>query len=228
MSIQTNLEAVRQRIRAAANRVARAPDSITLVAVSKTFPATAILEAARAGATVFGENKVQEASAKQPFISFPLTWHLIGHLQRNKVGKALETFTMIESVDSDRLLREIDNRAKTLGKVMPVLLEVNIAAESAKTGAQLNQLEDLISLTLELPSITLEGLMTIPPFFENPEASRPYFKALRESRDALVVKGYPAERLNQLSMGMSGDFEVAIEEGATIVRVGTAIFGTRA
>ena len=225
MSLAENLESIQQRIRAACARCDRAADSVTLLAVSKTHPPETIGAAAAAGLVLFGENKIQEAKAKIPLCPGRLRWHFIGHLQSNKCRDAVELFEMIESVDSLALAQEINKRAEAAARTMPVLLEVNVAGEASKFGYQperaLAELKELNAL----PRIEIHGLMAVPPWSPDAESSRPHFRALRELKQrAEAVLGAP---LPVLSMGMSGDFEVAIEEGATIVRVGTALFGER-
>jgi pyridoxal phosphate enzyme (YggS family) len=225
MDFAANIDQVRLRIAAACDRAGRDPSTVSLVAVSKTHPPETVQEAARAGLTLFGENKVQEAKAKIPSCPGRLHWHMIGHLQTNKVRDAVELFKMIQSVDSLHLAEEINKRADQAARVMPILLEVNLAGESSKFGYQADQLlTDLKQLT-QLPRLEVQGLMTIPPWTPVPEKSRPFFEKLRELRTACEqLLGAP---LPHLSMGMTGDFEVAIEEGATMVRIGTALFGER-
>ena len=226
MDLAANLESIRQRIKAACERCGRAPDSVTLLAVSKTHPPETIHAAAAAGLVLFGENKIQEAKAKIPLCPGKLGWHFIGHLQSNKCRDAVELFEMIESVDSLALAQEINKRAEAAAKTMPVLLEVNVAGEASKFGYQPERvLADLMELNA-LPRIEIHGLMAVPPWSPIAETSRPHFRQLRELKArAEAVLGAP---LPVLSMGMSGDFAVAIEEGSTIVRVGTALFGERA
>jgi len=225
VNFAANLEAIRQRIRAACDRADREPNSLTLLAVTKTHPPEVIKSAVDAGLLIFGENKVQEAKAKIPLCPGKARWHFIGHLQSNKCRDAVELFAMIESVDSLALAQEINKRAEQAAKTMPVLLEVNVAGEGSKFGYQPEQLlADLRALN-QLPRLEIHGLMAVPPWSPTPERSRPHFRRLRELKDrAESVVGAP---LPHLSMGMSGDFEVAIEEGATIVRLGTALFGER-
>jgi len=225
MDLAAAIQSVQDRIRAACARAGRSTDSVSLLAVAKTHPAEAVQAAAACGLTLFGENKVQEAKAKIPACSSKLRWHLVGHLQSNKVRDAVELFEMIQSVDSLRLAEEINKRAEQASKHMPVLLEVNLAGEASKFGYAperlLAQLKDLNAL----PRLEIHGMMTVPPWSPVAENVRPYFRRLRELKQQCEeVLGAP---LLQLSMGMTGDFEVAIEEGATIVRVGTAIFGER-
>jgi PLP dependent protein len=225
MDLATNLNSIRQRIFVACERAGRAPDAVTLLAVSKTHPPEMIREAGDCGQLLFGENKVQEAKAKIPLCPGRLRWHFIGHLQSNKVRDAVNLFQMIESVDSLPLAQEINRRAAEAAKTMPVLLEVNPAGEASKFGYRPEQLlADLMAIN-SLPRLEIHGLMTVPPWTPEAEKSRPHFQRLRElKRECEQRLGAP---LPHLSMGMSGDFEVAIEEGATIVRVGTALFGPR-
>lgn len=227
-AIAENLEAVRRRMHAAAARARRDPDSIQLVAVSKTFPASAITEAAEAGQRVFGENKVQEGLEKiQALDHLNAAWHLIGHLQSNKAKKAAAAFQCIESVDSLELLEKIDAAAAVAGHRPRVLIQVDLAQETTKHGAPPAEVSALVRAASRAQHVKLVGLMTLPPFPDAPEDSRPWFRALRELRDSLIEAGNPLTALRELSMGMSHDFEIAIEEGATMVRVGTAIFGRR-
>jgi pyridoxal phosphate enzyme (YggS family) len=214
---------------AAAVRAGRSADALTLVAVSKTFPADRVREAADAGHHDFGENRVQEGLDKIAALGDPgLSWHLIGHLQSNKAKKAVAAFAWIQSIDSLELLRKVDAGAVEFGTRPRVLIQVDLAHEETKHGADEAVIGDLVRAALDARAIDLRGLMIVPPFPEHPEDSRPWFRRLRELRDTLVSKGTPADRLAELSMGMSHDFEVAIEEGATMIRVGTAIFGRRA
>ena len=225
MELPQNLELIRARIEAASERSGRAKDSVILLAVSKTHPPEVISEAARAGLVFFGENKVQEAKAKIPNCPGRLRWHMIGHLQSNKCRDAVELFEMIESVDSLHLAEEINKRAEQASKRMPILLEVNLAGEASKFGYRPEKLVAELRALNGLPRVEIHGLMTVPPWASNPERVRPVFRQLRELKKRCEDElGAP---LAHLSMGMSGDFEVAIEEGATIVRIGTALFGDR-
>jgi pyridoxal phosphate enzyme (YggS family) len=224
-AVEQNLSEIHVRIAAAAARSGRAVADVELVAVSKTFPAEAVREAWEAGQTLFGESRVQEAAAKIPELPGALRWHFIGHLQKNKVRRALPLFELFHGVDSLELARDIDRIAAEEGVFPRVLLEVNVAGEASKFGFRPDTLERELDALLALPRLQVEGLMTIAPYADEPEHSRPFFAALRELRDRLAASsGAP---LTTLSMGMSGDFEIAIEEGATLVRVGTAIFGSR-
>ena len=225
MSLTDNLASIQSRIRAACERSGREVNSVLLLAVSKTHPPEVIREAVNLGLTTFGENKVQEAKAKIPNCPSKARWHFIGHLQSNKCRDAVELFEMIQGVDSLAIAQELNKRAEQASKTMPILLEINVAGESSKFGYKPEQmLADLEALNT-LPRLEIHGLMTIPPYTPVPEKARPYFQKLRQlKQQAETVLGVP---LPQLSMGMSGDFEVAIEEGATIIRVGTALFGER-
>lgn len=223
--ISERLHAVRTRIAQAAERCGRTAGEITLVAVTKTQPAEIVREALDAGQDVFGENRVQELAAKAPLLPARARWHLIGHLQKNKIRKALPLCELIHGVDSAELAREIDRIAAEAGLFPRALLEVNVSGEETKFGFRPEKLAEEIGPLLSLPRLQIEGLMTIAPYAEDPEKSRPHFRALRELRDQLAAAaGIP---LPALSMGMSNDFEIALEEGATLVRVGTAIFGER-
>jgi pyridoxal phosphate enzyme (YggS family) len=226
--IASNLDAIRRRVATATARAGRAPDSVTLLAVSKTFEADAVRLAAAAGQRHFGENRVQEGLEKTAALAgLNLEWHLIGHLQSNKARKAAGAFQWIHSIDRVDLLVKIDLAAAELGTQPKILLQVDLAHEDTKFGADEGRVQDLARAALEARAARLCGLMIIPPVPDDPEASRPWFRKLRDLRDELVAAGLPAASLRELSMGMSQDFEVAIEEGATIVRVGTSIFGHR-
>jgi|SRR5688572_7709767 len=226
--ISLNLSTVRRRMDAAAHRANRTPESVRLIAVSKTFPIDAVLAAVRAGQRDFGENRVQEGLDKIAATStLNLVWHLIGHLQTNKARKAAATFQWIHSVDSIELLKKLDAGAADAGARPQILLQVDLAKENTKFGADRGQLEDLSRAAMECSALQLRGLMTIPPIADDPEDARRWFVELRDVRDEMVARGLPSTSLAELSMGMSHDCEVAIEEGATMVRVGTAIFGRR-
>lgn len=226
MHIKEQLDTVRARIAAAAARSGREPSSVTLLAVSKTFPAADVAEAYEAGQRLFGENRLQEAMEKMPALPHDCAWHLIGPLQRNKVRKALEQgFTLIEAVDSLRLAQTISRVAGELGKTARILLEVNIDGEASKHGFSPDALQQEWDTLVALPHVEIRGLMCIPAPVETPEGARPAFAALRRLAETLRARG-PLP-LPELSMGMSHDYEVAIEEGATLVRVGSAIFGKR-
>jgi pyridoxal phosphate enzyme (YggS family) len=230
LSIAENLADVRRRVAEAARRAGRSPDEVTLVAVSKTFSVDAVREAWAAGQRDFGENKVQEALQKIDRTSdIRIRWHLIGHLQSNKAKRAAAAFACIHSVDSVDLVRKLDAAAS--GAAPPVtpevLVQVDLAGETTKFGAPEEEAQRCLHAALEARSLKLAGLMIIPPWNEDQEQTRPWFTRLRALRDRLVQGGVPAQALRQLSMGMSHDFEAAIEEGSTLVRVGTAIFGKR-
>jgi pyridoxal phosphate enzyme (YggS family) len=217
---------VLERIDKAAARSGRSPAAVRLVAVSKTQPPERVAEAYEAGLRVFGENYVQEAEEKVG--AFPdAEWHLIGKLQGNKVRKAVSLFRWIQAVDSTSLLAAVSRRCVEAGKTLPVLVEVNLAGEGSKAGISPEELPALLSAAAGLPGVRIKGLMAIPPMTEDPEESRPYFSRLREILERFSCPGTAGEGMTELSMGMSNDFEVAIEEGATMVRVGTAIFGSR-
>lgn len=231
MSIANNIAEVRERIAAAANRAGRRPEEVALMAVSKTFPAQAIREAYNAGQRLFGENRVQEFADKSGALRdlIGTEWHLIGHLQSNKAAKAAELFAAVDSLDSLRLAEKLSAAAQKANKRLPVLIEINVGGEVAKSGIALRseELEELLTAAPRLEALEFRGLMTIPPFTEDPQQARPYFRKLRELRDQIADRHLPGLSLELLSMGMSHDFEVAIEEGSTCVRVGTAIFGQR-
>ncbi len=231
MSIVSNLDDVRNRIAAAAKQCDRNPHDVALMAVCKTFPPEAIREAYAAGQRLFGENKVQEFDKKSAAVADlkDATFHMIGHLQSNKSRRAAELFHAIDSVDSLKLAERLNAAAAELNKVLPVLLEINVGGEEAKSGISVDwtEIEPLLANAVQWTNLEIRGLMTVPPFTDDPEGSRPYFRPLRELRDEIVRRNFPRLKMDQLSMGMSHDFEVAIEEGSTCVRVGTAIFGAR-
>lgn len=226
--MKQRLEHIKERIRQAAKSCNRNPDSIRLVAVSKTVPAETVKEAIEAGATILGENYVQDAREKfDALVHYPVSWHFIGHLQSNKAKYAVRLFDLIHSVDSLKLARALNKEAKKVDKIQPILVQVNISGEDTKSGIAAEDAPGLISEISHLKNLSIEGLMTMPPYFYQPEKVRPYFAALRELRDQMKKQSLPNVSLEELSMGMTGDFEVAIEEGATLVRIGTAIFGER-
>ncbi len=225
MGLAENLEQIEKRIQEACERAGRTRDSVMLLAVSKTHPPETIRDAVNLGLTFFGENKIQEAKAKIPNCAGKARWHFIGHLQSNKCRDAVELFDMIHGVDSLAIAQEINKRAEQLSKTMPILLEINVAGEGSKFGYQPEQMLAELEALNALPRLEVHGLMAIPPYTPAPEKARPYFQKLHElKQQAEAVLGVP---LPHLSMGMSGDFEVAIEEGATIVRIGTSLFGER-
>ena len=226
--IHTRLADVRFRIDAAARRAGRDPGQIRLVTVSKTFDSEAVRAVAAAGQQDFGENKVQEGLQKMAATAdLPLRWHLLGPIQSNKAKKAATHFGWIHAVDSLDLLTRLDQAAAAAGTAPRVLIQADLALEPTKHGAPLEELPAILAAAAGCTAVTVAGLMLLPPWTENPEDARPWFRRLRELRDGLARNGAATEHLRELSMGMSHDFEVAIEEGATIVRVGTAIFGSR-
>jgi len=223
-SVKENLLRVKERIEKAARKAGRDPGEIKLVAVSKTVEVARIKEAIEAGVTILGENYVQEAQKKIEEIGKPVSWHFIGHLQSNKAKYAVRLFDMIHSLDSIPLAEELDRRAEQAGRVVKVMIEVNLSKEETKFGTDEEMVFSLARRVQTLQHLSLKGLMTMPPYFDSPEMSRPYYIALRELEEKMLKEGMPIE---ELSMGMSNDFGIAIEEGATYVRVGTAIFGPR-
>ncbi len=227
MMIKEQLEEVRERVNAACLRAGRDPKSVTLIAVSKTKPAQAVQEAYEAGARDFGENKVQEILQKQPVLPQDIRWHMIGHLQRNKVHQVIGKAVLIHAVDSLRLAEQIEQEAAKRNLDVDVLLEINVAKEESKYGFFLEDAEEAIRRISALPHVHIRGLMTIAPFVENPEENRGIFQKLYQFSVDINDKNIDNVTMGVLSMGMSGDFEVAIEEGATMVRVGTSIFGAR-
>ncbi len=227
-SISANLADVRARLARAATRAGRDPASVRLIAVSKTHPADAVRAARAAGQIAFGENRVQEALQKiSETADTPVEWHLIGHLQSNKARKAAAVFAWIHSIDSVDLLQRVDAAAREAGTAPRLLVQVDLAGEPTKHGAGLDLVVPLFEAARDCRAAAVAGLMVLPPFADDPEDTRPYFRRLREIRDELASRGVPPSMLAELSMGMSHDFEVAIAEGATMVRVGTSIFGVR-
>ena len=232
MSIAENIAYIRERIAKAARSAGRNPADVTLMGVSKTFPSESIREAYTAGIRVFGENRVQEFSGK----SWDLhdlgdaEWHLIGHLQTNKAAKAVELFGAVDSVDSVKLAEKLNSAAEKTSKTLPVLIEINVGREEAKSGIapESAELENILLAAPQWKNLRIRGLMTVPPYMGDPEGTRAYFRQLREIREGIAARHLPSLAMDVLSMGMSHDFEVAIEEGSTCVRVGTAIFGERA
>ena len=231
MTIASNLSAIHQRIARAAQRVGRNASDVALMAVTKTLPADRIVEAYEAGLRLFGENRVQEFSERVGALASlrDADFHMIGHLQSNKAPKAVELFHAIDSLDSAKLAERLNAAAEKIGKTRDVLLEINVGGEAAKSGLAPNspQLESILAGAPDWTHLRIRGLMTVPPFTEDPEGARAYFRQLRELRDCLAARDLPSINLDVLSMGMSHDFEVAIEEGSTCVRIGTAIFGDR-
>jgi len=229
-SIAERIAAIQERILAACGRAGRLRQSVRLMAVSKTYSSEAIQQAYAAGIRVFGENRVQEFAAKTTDLQdLDAEFHLIGHLQTNKSSKAAELFHAIDSVDSLKLARKLNSDAEKLGKIIPILVEINTGGEEAKSGFPPNspELDELLSNAAELHNVRIRGLMTIPPHTEDPQGARPYFRTLRELRDLINARQLSNVSMDELSMGMSHDFEVAILEGSTCVRIGTAIFGAR-
>jgi PLP dependent protein len=231
MSIANNIAGIRERMASAAARVKRDASEITLMAVTKTVEPERIRQAYEAGLRVFGENRVQEFEGKTEALSDlkDAEWHLIGHLQSNKAKKAVESFHWVDSVDSLRLAGKLNEAAKQLGRTLPVLIEIKVSDEESKAGIEMDspELEDLLLGATKLDHLNVRGLMTVPPYTEDPEGSRMYFRTLRDLRDKIMLRRLPGIAMDVLSMGMSHDFEVAIEEGSTCVRVGSAIFGAR-
>lgn len=224
-TFEQRLELIEERIAGACEKAGRSRDELNLLAVSKTHGPEAVREAAECGLVHFGENKVQEAAAKIPLCPSGLTWHLIGHLQRNKVKRAVPLFSMIHSIDSERLMLTVEEAAAYAGRNLPVLLEINVSGEGSKFGCPPEDLPALLECATTCMHLDVTGLMTMPPWSEYPEKARTYFAALRELKEQCNDQhGFP---MDELSMGMSHDFEVAIEEGATWIRVGTALFGKR-
>jgi PLP dependent protein len=231
VSVADNIARVREQITSAIRRAGRDSSSVTLMAVSKTFPPEAIREAYAAGIRIFGENRVQEFAGKIDGLRdlADADWHLIGHLQSNKTTKATELFGAIDSLDSAKLAERLNAAAQLANKILPVLIEINVGGEAAKSGVPPHS-EELEKILISAPTwkhLAIRGLMTVPPYAEDPEQARPFFRRLRRIRDEIAARKLPSISMDVLSMGMSHDFEVAIEEGSTCVRVGTAIFGTR-
>ncbi len=231
MGIPENIAAIRERIDRAARKAGRSADDVALMAVSKTHPPECIREAYGAGLRVFGENRVQEFAGKAGSLADldGAEWHMIGHLQTNKAGKAVELFGAVDSVDSVKLAEKLNAATLSLGRKLAVLIEINVGGESAKSGASPDSpaLDQLLKEAPRFEALQFRGLMTVPPFTDDPEGARSYFRRLRELRDAILARSLPAVGMEVLSMGMSHDFEIAIEEGSTCVRVGTALFGER-
>jgi hypothetical protein len=226
--LKKRLSNVKERIKKAAIDCGRDPDTVYLVAVSKTMPKDRVREAIKAGADILGENYIQEARDKiNALSSYPVSWHFIGHLQSNKAKYAVKLFDMIHTVDSLKLAHELNKQAKKINKIQKILIQVNISMESTKSGVYEDDAQKLIKEISLFENLSIKGLMTMPPFFNNPEEAGPYFSALRALRDNIRDKAIKNINMQELSMGMTGDFEVAVKEGATFVRIGTAIFGER-
>lgn len=226
-NVKTRVDSIRTRIEKAASACGRNPANIRLVAVIKSVPIRLVREALEAGVTILGENYVQEARAKISELSdYPISWHFIGHLQSNKAKYAVRLFDLIHSVDTLKLASDLNKQAVKIKKIQDILVQVNISEEATKSGVSIQDTQQLLEDLSDLDHLAVKGLMTMPPFFNDPEKVRPFFAALRELRNRLGQR-LPHVTLNELSMGMTGDFEVAIAEGATLVRIGTAIFGER-
>jgi pyridoxal phosphate enzyme (YggS family) len=226
--LRQRLEKINERIRRAAEACGRDVESVRLVAVSKTVAPEAVREALEAGVTILGENYVQEAREKfKALIQYSVSWHFIGHLQSNKAKYAVRLFDLIHSVDSLKLARELDKQAAKVDKIQPILVQVNIGGENSISGIAAEEAIELVSAISQMKNLSVQGLMTMPPYFYQPEKVRPFFAALRKLRDEIDGHRLPNVLMTELSMGMTGDFEVAIQEGATLVRIGTAIFGER-
>jgi len=226
-TIAANLASVRERIEAAARRAGREPHTVRLVAVCKTVGPERVREAVEAGAQILAENYIQEAQRKIETLRVGIPWHFIGHLQKNKAKYAIRLFDLIHSVDNFALVEELNRTAQKQGKVQEVLLQADLSGEETKFGVSEGEIIQMAEKISGLKSISVKGLMTLPPFSDDPEESRPYFQKLRSLRDLLAKMKIPGISMDELSMGMSGDFEMAIEEGATLIRIGTAIFGPR-
>ncbi|MDD3222234.1 MAG: YggS family pyridoxal phosphate-dependent enzyme [Clostridia bacterium] len=225
--IKENVDDVESRVQAACSRAGRKREEVTLIAVSKTKPVSAIYEVMETGIKDYGENKVQELCDKIDIIKEPLNWHMIGHLQRNKVKYIVDKVKLIHSVDSLRLAEQISVEAQKKSVETDILIEVNVAEETSKFGLSTDEVVQLVRDIAKLPAVHIKGLMTVAPFTDNPEDNRPYFKNLKQLAVDIAGKNIDNVTMNELSMGMTGDYEVAIEEGATMVRVGTGIFGAR-
>jgi len=226
--IADNLAYIRERIAAAAARVGRRPEEVRIVAAAKGQGARKIEEAVAAGIRIIGHNYLQEAEREKPDMgNADVEFHMIGHLQRNKAGKAVTLFQLVQTVDDERLAEDLDRRAAAEGRIVGVMIQVNLAGETQKSGTNERDVAELAERIRSFAWLSLRGLMTMPPFFDEPERARPYFAQLRHLRDRLVASGTLAPEMYELSMGMTGDFEVAVEEGATLVRIGTALFGPR-
>jgi pyridoxal phosphate enzyme (YggS family) len=227
MSVEDNIRHIRETMAEAARRSGRPVSAIRLMAVTKTVNDDLILAAIRTGVEIIGENYVQEAKRKIDKLGKASEWHLIGRLQTNKAKYAVHLFDMIHSVDRLELAAELDRRARAAGRIIPILIEVNIGGEISKSGVPLDSARDLVRHVAPLENLSIRGLMTMPPWFDDPEESRPYFRSLRELRDKIAGEAVPRVEMRELSMGMTDDYAIAIEEGATIVRIGRGIFGER-
>ena len=226
--MRTQINTIRDRIQSAALAAGRSPETVRLVAVSKTVPAERVRQAVEAGITLLGENYIQEARDKiETLAALDVAWHFIGHLQSNKAKYAVRLFDMVHSVDSPKLARELDKQAAKIGKRQDILIQVNTGKEASKSGVYEEEALALVRQAGRMENLCVKGLMTLPPYFNAPEKVRPFFRALRELRDRIRDEALPGVSMEELSMGMTGDFEAAIQEGATLVRIGTALFGER-
>ncbi|MDO9515312.1 MAG: YggS family pyridoxal phosphate-dependent enzyme [Syntrophales bacterium] len=226
-AVGENIRRIREEIAEAALRSGREPSEIRLMAVTKTVDDKRILEAIEAGVDIMGENYIQEAKRKIEAMDVDVKWHMIGHLQSNKAKYAVRLFDMVHSVDRMGLAAELDKRSAAADRVTDILVEVNVSGEESKSGVRADDAPALVREIARLDNLSIRGLMTMPPWFDDPEDARPYCVALRELKDRIAAEEIPGVEMRELSMGMSGDYRVAVEEGATIVRVGTAIFGAR-
>lgn len=227
MGVTENIRKIREEIAEAATRSGRQPSAVRLMAVTKTVDDARIIESIKAGVDILGENYIQEARRKIETFGKSMEWHMIGHLQTNKARFAVNLFTMVHSVDRMELAAELNRRAGAAGLTMKILIEVNAAGETTKSGTDAADAISLVRAIAPMPSLSIQGLMTMPPFFDNPEKARPFFRKLRALRDEIEAAGIPGVEMKELSMGMSGDYIAAVEEGATIVRLGRSIFGER-
>jgi hypothetical protein len=226
-SVRENVEGIRERVAGAARRAGREPSEVCLVAAVKRVPVDRIQEAVEAGVDILGENYVQEAQKLKEQIRGPVQWHMIGNLQSNKARQAVRIFDVIETVDREKIVKELERCAGAEGKRLDVMVQVDLAGEMTKSGVDPDETRRLVEAVAACGNLRCVGLMTMPPFFDDPEGARPYFAELRRIRDRVQASAPAGVRLKELSMGMSGDFEVAVEEGATLVRIGTALFGPR-
>ncbi len=226
-TVEENIRAIKQKIAAAAGRAGRRPEEIKLMAITKTVPDELVRQAVAAGVDMIGENYVQDAQRRIEKVATTIPWHFTGHLQTNKARYAVRLFSMIHSLDRIDLARELDRRAGEARRKIEVLIEVNIGGESTKSGVRAENLIPLIRETADLAHLSIRGLMTIPPWSADPRETRPFFRELRQLRDSIIRENIPNVEMAELSMGMSDDFETAVEEGATIIRIGRAIFGPR-
>jgi pyridoxal phosphate enzyme (YggS family) len=227
MGVTENIRKIREEIAEAATRNGRQPSSVRLMAVTKTVDDARIIESIKAGVDIIGENYIQEARRKIETFGKSMEWHMIGHLQTNKARYAVNLFTMVHSVDRMELAVELNRRAGAAGLTMKILIEVNAAGETTKSGTDAADAIALVRAIAPMPNLSIQGLMTMPPFFDDPEEARPFFRKLRALRDEIEAVGIPGVEMKELSMGMSGDYIAAVEEGATIVRLGRSIFGER-